>query len=166
MSEKILPSKKVREEIIRRYNKEPEGWGVFVGRDKENFISSIFRHKSKTWAIKEFAINPYRFIGCGIGTRVKNEFKSENYPFGLRPLTMHQEEELRNGNFSIIMEILNRNPVPENECNGSLVLEGPVMTSDKPIVISSEQKKLDSMLRRSLNSLIRRSYPEFFRSYV
>ncbi len=166
MSKKILTSGKIREDIVKRYNKDPKGWGVFVGRDKENFISSIFMHKSNVWAIKEFAINPYKSLGCGIRTRFRNEFKPENYPFGIRPLTIQQEDKLKNGNYPVIEEILNKNPVSEDECNGSLVLGGPVITSDKPLVISSEQEKLDSMLRKSLNSLIRKKYPGFMKSYV
>ncbi len=166
MSEKILPSKKIREDISRGYNRDPRGWGAFVGRDDGGYISSIFTHKSNMWIIKEFAINPYRSLGCGIRTSVKDDFKSENYPFGLRSLTRRQEEELKNGNSSIIEEILNKNPISGKECNDSLVLEGPVIASDGPPVISNEQEKLDLMLRKSLNSLIHRKYPEFFKSYL
>lgn len=167
MSKRILPLKKIREEVVVGYNRDPEGWRVFVGKDRENYISSIFIHKSKMWIIKEFAINPYRFIGCGVGTRFRNEFKQEDYQFGLRPLTTQQEDELECGNPSIMKDILSKNPVSEDECNGSsLVLEGPIVTSDKPIVISNEQEKLDLMLRKSLNSMIRKKYPEFMKLYI
>lgn len=165
MSKKIMPSGKIREDVVRRYNKDPEGWGVFMGRDKENYISSIFVHKSDMWTIKEFAVNPYKFIGCGIRTRC-GALKPENYSFGLRPLTMHEVEEFRNGNSSVMGDILNKNPVPDNECDDSLVLEGPIITSEKPLIISSKQEKLDSMLRKSLNSIMRRKYPGFMRSYL
>ncbi len=161
---RIKPADDIRKRIRKEYNKDPEGWHLLVGKDRENYIDSLFIHKSRMWMLKEFLLNPYKSIGYGGEIKADGEFKS-NYPFGFRPLDMEQGESILSGDLSMIQEILRRKPLPLDECS-PLVMEGPIAISKKPVVLSRAQEELDIKLRKSLKSLIRRKHRDLIIPYV
>jgi hypothetical protein len=176
-AERIKSAKEVREEIIRKYNKNPAGWHVLVGRDSENYMNSLFLHEKNFWIIKEFPLNPYKFVGFGTKSKLERRGQKRHHEiiednnllsFGLRPLNPKEEKGILSGNFSIVRELLKRKPSSLEECSSSdsLVMEGPILTYKKEIFISEAQKKLDKKLKTNLRKLIYERYPELMRSYV
>ncbi len=162
----VKPAEKIREEIAKRYNKNPEGWCVFFGKDSENYLSSLFFHDDKAWMIKEFAVNPFKFVGFGSKTCAEERIKSSPFSFGLRPISGEDEKALLSGKFSTIQEILSKQPVSFEECKNSMLVEGPIFGCDSTLNISKAQEELDLKLRSSLRKLLRRDYSDFLKPYV
>lgn len=172
--EKIKSAEKVRKELKDSYENEPEDWYVFVGRDSESFSNSIFLHNEDLWIIKEFPVNPFKFIGIGIKKELeRNEFinkknKKNLFSFGFRPLNSEELEKILNRTYEI-RKILEKPPLSLKECSSFsdvLIMEGPILAYDKPIFTSKAQEELDVKLRRSLRKLIYRKYPDVMKSYV
>lgn len=166
---KIRKAKEIREEIGKRYDKEPEGWRVFAGRDSENYLHSLFLQDENFWLIKEFPLNPYQSVGVGAKEKARDteikKFKTLT-EFGLRPLLPQQIETLLKGNSSVIDEILKNQPLSSERCRPfPAILEGPVSILPGSEFISKKQEKLDRKLRKSLRNLLNREYPEITRIY-
>ena len=169
----LKPAEKIREEILRKYNKNPKNWYVFVGIDSEKYFNTFFLHDYKEiWMIKEFALNPYKFDGLGCKVRVKNketEYKGElNFPFtfGLHEVKKEERNAILNGNFSVIEKILSRSPLPFDEIKNSAVIEGPIILHNKKIRISKAQEDLEKKLQIGIKKLIYREYPDLLKAYV
>jgi len=50
---------------MRRYDESPEGWQVWVGKDRKGFLDLLISHGSELWQVKEFQLNPYKVVGYG-----------------------------------------------------------------------------------------------------
>lgn len=167
--EKIKRAEEIKKEIIQKYDKQPEGWYAFVGRDSENYLQSLFIKNDKLWIIKEFPVNPYKTIGVGVKRISEKEevkkFKNK-LEFGLRPIITEQIECLLRGDYSVITEILKNQPLSSEKCHSfPAILGGPFSMFSEREFISKKQKKLDMKLRKKLRELIYREHPEIILSY-
>ncbi len=162
----VKSADKVRDDIIKRYNKDPENWYVFFGKDSEHYISSLFFHEDKLWMIKEFAVNPYKFVGFGSKTSAEDGIKDSPFSFGLRKISSDDERGLMSGKFSAVHNILSKSPVSLEECRNSMIVEGPVFSCNNEIKISEAQEELDFKLRSNLRKLIRRNYADILKPYI
>ncbi len=169
MSQGIKSAEEIKKDLMRTYDKSPEGWKVSMGRDSENYLNSLFLQENKFWLIKEFPLNPYKSIGIGTRGRIGNrEIKNVKAPidFGLRPLLPEQTKALLEGNSAIIEEILETPPLPSEKCLAfPLVMEGPISLFQRKSFISKAQRELDRKLRKNLRDRISREYPCMARSY-
>jgi len=152
-------------EIDQKYNKNPAGWNISVGRDKKGYGNIHITNPVDVWQIKIDSLykpNPY-----GLGMKLG---KTENFPdlinlknnpsFGFRPLLPSHLEKLQQ-NFdqqqpinSVIDEILNTKPVSLDQLGKSNFLMGPILRSSFQGYVSDKQKELDRKLGRSLDNLL------------
>jgi hypothetical protein len=171
----LLDSNKIRTEIARLYDRDPQGWRVLVGRDKLGFYDAIISHGKEAWQVKEYQVNPYKFVG--LGTKLPSllepvVFKEHN--FGLRPIGFTQMRELANaaddpnGISDLAARLLSQKPVASTEAmRGPAILHGPVLQSSRPIdALSSAHTELDQRLRIELQHLVNRSFRHTMTPYI
>ena len=93
MSEEIKSAKQARLEIIKLYEEDPEGWHIFLSRDKKGYYNTSVVHRSDLWLIKEEIINPYEAVGYALKTTLQKDPELvDEISFGLRPLEGKVEE--------------------------------------------------------------------------
>ncbi|MEM2109993.1 MAG: hypothetical protein QW327_05865 [Candidatus Odinarchaeota archaeon] len=80
-------AERVKKEIAKKYNKDPEGWKAWATKDSQHNLQWVFQHDQNLWMIKEYMINPYKTIGVGGRTKDSSVLEHPNYlSFGLRPI--------------------------------------------------------------------------------
>jgi len=167
----VESSENIRRDVKTRYNKNPRNWQFLVGRDESNYLNSVILHGKDMWIIKEEAINPYKSLGLGVKTKIDRNFKPSPYSFGLRPISHDLEMEILGGDIpaavEIIEKILRKKPVSYDKVGKeNLILQGPVISQEKPITFSKAQQELDRKLRKSLRDLIYKKRPDLMTPYV
>jgi len=168
----MIPSSEIRREILREYNKDPIGWRVLTSRDIRGHIDIIFSHRGDVWFLKEEHVNPFEAVGFGVREKMPEVKGSlQGLSFGFRPVTGRMMGEIwraveREDDVGrIISSLLNQKPIPINRIRAPAVLEGPVVTSPKPLEVFPEQRNLDIKLRSELDKLISRKYPHLITTY-
>jgi hypothetical protein len=170
----LLDSAKIRQEIAKRYDKDPHGWNVLVGKDRAGFFDLLISHGIEAWQVKEYQVNPYKFVG--LGSRLSNlpPLKPMEYPFGLRPVDLDSIRELTNMMDEpkvmneLASKLLSEKPVSSIEAAESpAILQGPILHSDKPLDgLSSAQTRLDEKLRRELRRIVDRDFRHTVTPYI
>ena len=154
-------SEETKKEISKRYDKDPEGWQVYLSKDKDLFTDALVTHDDKMWYLKEYAINPYKTIGVGEHIN-KGDFEHPCFKdFGLREIKdtdMLQNQEN-------ILRILDKKPVNASQIKSKFVLEGPIVKTPN-LTISKSQQKLDVKLREELNKIINKKYQHLTYPYL
>ena len=173
---KLLDSTKIKREIIRLYDKDPQGWNVLVGRDKAGFYDILFSHGTKAWQIKEYQVNPYKFVG--LGAKLRNvpepDLPTPNYPFGLRAISPDLIKELTGAMEDmrvmdqITSRLLTERTVRSSEAVQSpAILQGPIFQSNHPLdTLSSAHSKLDEKLRKDLQRIVNREFRHTITPYI
>ena len=172
----MLDSTKIRREIARQYEKDPEGWRVLVGRDGSGFYDALISHETQAWQVKEYQVNPYKFVGLGsrIPNLTSNSLISQEHPFGLRPIGLDQMKEIASviddpkTMSELAAKLLNRSPISASEALESpAVLQGPILQSPRPLeTLSSAHTRLDERLRKELQQIIRKDYRHTLTPYI
>lgn len=172
----MLDSTKIKREISRLYDKDPEGWNVLVGRDRSGFYDILFSHGTKAWQVKEYQVNPYKFVGLGAKLRNMPEppVATPNYPFGLRPISVDLIKELTNAMDDpkimdeIASKLLSERTVSSIQAAQSpAILQGPIFQSDRPLdALSSAHSRLDEKLRRELRRIVHRDFRHTVTPYI
>lgn len=172
----MLDSTKIKREISRLYDKDPEGWNVLVGRDRSGFYDILFSHGTKAWQIKEYQVNPYKFVGLGAKLRNISEppVATPNYPFGLRPISVDLIKELTNAMDDpkimdeIASKLLSERTVSSIQAAQSpAILQGPIFQSNRPLdALSSAHSRLDEKLRRELRRIVHRDFRHTVTPYI
>jgi len=172
----MLDSTKIRREIARLYDKDPEGWRVLVGRDRAGFYDALIAHGTEAWQVKEYQVNPYKFIG--LGSRLPNLTSDplipQEHPFGLRAIGLEQMKEIASviddpsSMSELAAKLLSRKPVSATEAVESpAVLQGPVLQSSRPLeTLSSAHTRLDAKLRKELQNLVNREFRHTVTPYL
>ena len=172
----MLDSTKIRRQIARLYEKDPEGWRVLVGRDHSGFYDALISHGTEAWQVKEYQVNPYKFVG--LGAKIPNLSSGllvpQEHPFGLRAIGLDQMKEIASAiddpaaMNELAAKLLSRKPVSAKEAIESpAVLQGPILQSPRPLdALSSSQTKLDEKLRRELQHVIRRDFRHTLTPYI
>ena len=170
------PAEDIKKEILKRYDSNPSGWRVFVGRDRRGHFDLVISHDSDMWLIKEEQINPFRSVGFGVRDKVVGFETIERispYTFGLRPLSERQMMKvalaLRSNESpsKFLARVLRTEPVASTEITSPGVLQGPVIHSARGIeLISERQAELDRELRLELERLLTRKYPQTITPYI
>jgi hypothetical protein len=172
----LLDSTKIKREITRLYDKDPQGWNVLVGRDRAGFYDILFSHGTKAWQVKEYQVNPYKFVGLGAKLRNIPEptMATENYPFGLRPISADLIKELTGAMDDpramddMASKLLSQRTVSSMEAVQSpAILQGPILQSNHPIdSLSPAHVKLDEKLRRELQRVVNREFRHTVTPYI
>jgi len=167
--ETLKTADQVKREIARRYSVDPDGWQVLYGRNPDGSSDLMVVHGSDMWIIKENAVNPYRSIGLGAKARLREgeEIKGFSpYPFGLRPLPREQMQELMlrlvSGKTTrkLMTEIMMTKPSSPKDIRSPVVMQGPIVYSERPIeLISETHRKLSEKLDEELEKLLYKKYP-------
>lgn len=153
--------RKIMEKIRKEYDKDPRNWSFWLSKDKNGeFYDMFVVHRDECYVIKLdsiFGSNP-----IGIGKKVKVDgVLFEKFPeSGFRKLSKGEIKDfLRNPN-----KIMKKEPVPlsvEAVSGDEIGIIGPQFMSEKPILISKEQEKLDKKLSGELRKIIKRDNPMF-----
>lgn len=172
----MLDSTKIKREISRLYDKDPQDWNVLVGRDRAGFYDILFSHGTKAWQIKEYQVNPYKFVGLGAKLRNVSEpaLGTPNYPFGLRPISVDLIKDLTGAMDDpqtmgeIASKLLSERTVSSIEAAQSpAILQGPIFQSNRPLdALSSAHTKLDERLRRELQRIVHREFRHTVTPYI
>jgi len=172
----MLDSTKVRREIARLYDKDPEGWRVLVGKDRSGFYDALISHGTEAWQVKEYQVNPYKFVGLGskLPNITSGALVPQEYPFGLRAIGLDQMKEVASviddpkTMSELAAKLLSRAPVSASEALESpAVLQGPILQSSRPLeTLSSAHTRLDERLRKELQHLVRRDFRHTLTPYV
>jgi len=167
---------RIRRELSRLYDKDPQGWSLMLGKDPSGFYDMLFSHGKDTWLIKEHQVNPYKFVGFGAKMPgvAPPEIPRPDYPFGLRPVSLANMKEMASlledpkGLNELASRILNQRPVTVREAlEGPAILHGPIMQSNSPIhSISSAHSRLDDKLRSELRRFVYRKYGHTLTPYI
>lgn len=165
----IKSMEEIMKEIYKKYNENPYGWKVLSGIDNKGFINLYFIHKDKAWHIKIWQVNPYKNIGFGTFIEDFGEIKKlEELPsYGFRNLSKKEIIEILSlPPKEVIKKILNIQPIPIDELNKPIILEGPIAFSNRPLsFLSEKQKSLDEKLSSELEKLIIKKYIDRIRIY-
>jgi len=171
----LLDSNKIRAEIARLYDRDPQGWRVLTGRDGHGFYDLLISHGTEAWQLKEYQVNPYKFVGLGSRLRdMPQPGATEEMYFGLRPIGADQMKELASviddpvSMSDLASRILKQNPVASNEAaNVPAILHGPILQSPRPIeAVSSAHSELDEKLRRQLRHIVNRDFRHTVTPYI
>jgi len=172
----LLDSTRIRREIARRYDNDPRGWSVLVGRDGAGFFDILVSHGKEAWQVKEYEVNPYKFVGLGsrIPTLPPHPLSSNEYPFGLRPVGLDSMKELASlmdepkAMNELASKLLSEKPISSNEAVESpAILQGPIMQSDRPLdSLSPAQNRLDEKLRKELRRIVNRDFRHTLTPYI
>jgi len=147
-----------------------------VGRDSAGFFDVLVSHGKEAWHVKEYQVNPYKFVGLGsrIPTLPPHILASREYPFGLRPVGLDSMKELASlmdepkAMNELASRLLNEKTISSNEAFESpAILQGPIMQSDSPLDgLSTAQAKLDEKLRKELRRIINRDFRHTVTPYI
>lgn len=147
-----------------------------VGKDKAGFYDVLISHGTKAWQIKEYQVNPYKFVGLGskLPGSTPGPLVSSEHPFGFRPIDIEQIQELANlmdepkAMSELASKLLANKPVSSTEAVESpAVLHGPIMQLNKPIeALSNAQTTLDEKLRRELQRIVHRDFRHTVTPYI
>jgi hypothetical protein len=169
-------SAKIRREIARLYDRNPEGWRVLVGKDRSGFYDALISHGTDAWQVKEYQVNPYKFVG--LGSRLPQVTSSplipQDHPFGLRPIGVEQMKEFASivddpkTMTEIAARMLSTKPVSASEALESpAILQGPILQSARPLdSLSSAHTKLDEKLRKELQHLVNKEFRSTITPYI
>jgi len=175
MGPPLLDSNRIRAEIARLYDRDPQGWRVLVGKDKFGFHDAIISHESEAWQVKEYQVNPYKYVGLGARLpSLPQPVAFKEYSFGLRPIDLTQMKALAgavddpNSMADLATHLLSRRPVASAEAmGGPAVLHGPILQSGRPIdALSSAHTELDEKLRKELQHLVNRNFRHTITPYI
>ena len=169
-------SAKIRREIARLYDRNPEGWRVLVGKDRSGFYDALISQGTEAWQVKEYQVNPYKYVGLGsrLPRLTSSPLVPQDYPFGLRPIGVEQMTEIA----SVVVDpktmselaakVLSCKPVSANEALESpAILQGPILQSTRPLdSLSSAHTKLDEKLRRELQHIVNREFRHTVTPYI
>jgi hypothetical protein len=172
----LLDSTKIRREISRLYDKDPQGWRVLVGKDRLGFYDVLISHGAEAWQVKEYEVNPYKFVGLGsrLPGSTPGSLISNEHPFGLRPVGFDHMKELATliddprAISELASKLLSEKPISSSEAVESpAVLHGPILQSNRPLeALSSAHTKLDERLRKELQRIVHRDFRHTVTPYI
>ncbi len=175
MHRSLLESNKIRAEIARLYDRDPQGWRVLTGRDGHGFYDLLISHGNEAWQLKEYQVNPYKFVGLGSKLPdFRQPGVTQEMHFGLRPIAADQMKELANiiddpiSMSDLATRLLKQNPVTSNEAmNVPAILHGPILQSVRPIeTLSNAHTELDEKLRKQLRHIVNRDFRHTMTPYI
>ena len=160
--EEIKSTKQAKIELLRIYEEDPDGWYVFLGRDKKGYYNTNIVHRKDLWLLKEEVINPNETIGYALRTTLEKELKlSEAVAFGLRPIQGELEDVE-----TILRVMLEQKPLPASKITSPYVAEGPYILSNRiDSLITPSQSELERKLTDELDRLIEKRYSYLRRIY-
>ena len=169
------PAEEIKKQILKRYDSNPSGWRVLVGRDRRGYYDLIVSQGSDIWLMKEEQINPLHSVGFGLRDKVTSLDAIEKLSpvtFGLRPLSDTQmtriADTLKSGRglSKVLSQFLKAEPISSSEVTSPAILQGPVVHAPRGIgLISERQAELDRELRSELEKLLMRKYPQTIAMY-
>lgn len=172
----LLDSAKIRREIARLYDKDPQGWNVLVGKDRAGFYDMMISHGSEAWQVKEYQVNPYKFVGLGsrLPSAISPQIPNAGSPFGLRPIGINMIKDIAGlmedprSMSNLAGRLLSERPVSAREAMESpAILQGPILQSENPLgALSTSHSKLDVKMRRELQRLVNKEFRHTVTPYI
>jgi hypothetical protein len=172
----LLDSTKIRREIARLYDRDPQDWRVLVGKDRFGFYDVLISHGTQAWQVKEYMVNPYKYVGLGskLPSVSSHPLSASEYPFGLRSIGLNDMKEITGiiddprALSDLASKLLSQKPVNSREAiEGAAILQGPILQSSGPLeALSSAHTKLDEKLRRELQRLVHRDFRHTVTPYL
>lgn len=167
----ILDSKRFREEMIRKYDKDTSNWSAYLSRNKSGFYDWLYSGAGFLWKLKTDSIYSANPIGFG----VKIDFDSEKIDlkklsYGFREISMEQVLELSREDLDPVaeerilrdvVESMKSQPRPTGWITGPMGIEGPIHLSDRETVLGEKQKELDERLEHEVRRSFRSRNPHY-----
>jgi hypothetical protein len=167
----ILEYNEVMKEIIREYDKKPEGWCVLIGRSSRGFYDLLFSNPQEVWQLKLDTIYKPNPMGFGVKLEVDpSKVLAKGFPsYGFRPISAETMDLMKNmidrsmKDLTAVMvkSILKIPPVSTKEIKG-ITAVGPYIQQPSLDPISPKQKELSTKLDRELEKLMREKYPLYY----
>lgn len=158
---KPKPSKHLWNEVFRLYEREPEGWRLYVSRDNRGFLNILVSHRDTSWLIKEEFLTPYEKVGLGVKVKRFEPKLPEPWPgFGFRPIPDEKLKETLEGRRSLhqlILELLDRRAEPLNKIKTLYALQGPIVHLKRGFEF---EEKLEEELGLKLEKLVEKVRPQ------
>lgn len=172
----MLDSTKIRREISRLYDKDPQDWRVLVGKDRFGFYDVLISHGPEAWQVKEYEVNPYKFVGLGskLPSSSSGSLIPQEYPFGLRAIGLDRMKELATliddpkAMSDLASRLLGERPISSSEAaENPAILQGPILHSSRPLeTLSTAHTKLDERLRKELQRIVHRDFRHTVTPYI
>jgi hypothetical protein len=153
------------QKVYDRYNVNPSGWKVFIGKDDKGYPTMLFFSQDEVWELKldSFYKPEPLWVGTnltGFEDKVLKKFKTPDY--GFRPMDENKVKniiELLSKRKTYPRKVMNRimdiKPTSLNEIGPQkMVLHGPVIHSAQLPIISEKQIDLDIKLRSELQRML------------
>jgi len=162
----ILRGTALSKYLLEKYARNPKGWNFTIGpAAKDNFFDALVSGPEENWQLKIDSIfkpNP-AVLGAQVDSRSKKLPASLFPSYGYRKLdpevvlkVLSEQEE---GKSDDSLEKLIASLEPTTPVPGSSYAQGPfVLTNQKFLELSDNQKKLDDRLSSELRSLLREKY--------
>ncbi len=147
-----------------------------VGKDRFGFYDALISHGGEAWQVKEYQVNPYKFVG--LGSRLPSSTSSplipQEYPFGLRPIGFDRMKELTTliddpkAMSDLAAKLLSERPISSSEAaENPAILQGPILHSSRPLeTLSTAHTKLDEKLRKELRRIVHRDFRHTVTPYI
>lgn len=162
------PIESLMNNILKRYNRKPEGWNVLIdGRGNVLIIGPKVGYR-----LKLITLNPQEYTGVGTKIEGLEEMRRilKGIPsYGFRPLSTKETKELFNTVHNrdavqnkLIKELLGMKPVPTwelQEKRTKAFLSGPIITHPNLSAISERQRELEARLSIEADKLFRKKFP-------
>jgi hypothetical protein len=175
-----IDSKKIREEIARKYESDPKRWRFLWNIDDRGRYNLVIAKGSKLWWLKEEMINPLLSVGCGVRSPLEEDLmhsvfggKDTGPSYGFRPV---REEQMKRIIVDLsagkdpqmpLSEILRSEPVALKEVDSSIMMQGPFYHAARfTDLLSDKQRELDAKLNTELEKLVLKRYPQLRMSYT
>lgn len=172
----MLDSAKIRREIARLYDRDPQGWNVLVGKDRAGFYDLLISHGSEAWQVKEYQVNPYKFVGLGsrLPSAVAPHIPLAESPFGLRPIGIDMMKDIASlmedprAMGDLAAKLLRERPVSAREAIESpAILQGPILQSTNPLgALSASHSRLDTRMRKELQRIVNKEFRHTVTPYI
>ena len=152
----IIPENFIWSEFRKKYEEKPKGWRINSGLSSKGFPELLISGPKESWLLKRESL----FSGkLGVGGKIPEGIKltSKNESFGFRniPLTKLQRVMNTSNAFDVndmMANLMNTFPVPHQNINSPIAIEGPVFSSLNPLnLVSRKHHTLDKLLDLELS---------------
>jgi hypothetical protein len=166
----IASSKEILEDVTREYDKNPSGWSFFWSKSKGGGYNLLYVSQNSVRQIKLDSV--YTANPVGVGAKLDIDLEKNKVPvtnFGLRPLSDNDLKYLESMGYisdgGILMlpkQITDQiKPVSSSYVQSGNSFIGPIIQSDRELVLGEAQALLDQKLNDSLKNMRKGREPSY-----
>lgn len=172
----VLTIEQVKRQVLREYNRMPNGWQVLYGRNASRSFDTFVSNPTTVWHIKTDTIYGQNPLGIGVKIDDANLAESitlDELPYGFRPANVDLMMKLMGDLASLghpseetISLISSIQPTTYDKIKRQGVvaaITGPIIHSQSPLnIISDEHRRLNEKLESELRKMTGKRYRGMF----